>query len=139
MLRYEAPTLSLNTQDRPTLRSYRSFPHTLHKQISSPQDHPTISQPPASAGLVNERITISNVDDVSNAALPAVTYGGSAPASPVSGLSPPSPVVDVANQQPEANDELFDDEDEEQGEGESKKPMTAAELRAQKRKMKRFR
>ena len=66
------------------------------------------------------------------------TFGGSAPASPAGQFSPSSPKVEEQGVPIEDEDiELGDAEDED--ETVPKRPMTAAELRAHKRKMKRFR
>ncbi|KAI7528343.1 hypothetical protein KC331_g15791 [Hortaea werneckii] len=70
-------------------------------------------------------------------ALKPATYGGSAPNSPERRLTPHSPEDSTGEQQGDA--EEMDYEEPEQGEDDNKPPMTAAELRAQKRKMKRFR
>ena len=72
-----------------------------------------------------------------SADLPPATFGGSAPTSPAGRLTPHSPPGGLG-------DEQMDDEDMQGGalepdDDEDKPPMTAAELRAQKRKMKRFR
>jgi hypothetical protein len=120
---------------RPLLRTHKSFPYaTLDgKHHSNGADSPS-----------RDRISMSNLDDLDSNEIPAVTFGGSAPASPVSRLTPPSP-HDVSNGEDvkvqgdeiitEERDDMIDDtlEDKE------KPPMTAAEIRAQKRKMKRFR
>jgi len=84
-----------------------------------------------------ERLTAQGPQPGGSSALPPATFGGSAPTSPAGRLTPHSPPGDQG-------DEPMDDEDLE-GEGgemdeeEGKPLMTAAELRAQKRKMKRFR
>ncbi|KAK3060374.1 hypothetical protein LTR53_020130, partial [Teratosphaeriaceae sp. CCFEE 6253] len=71
--------------------------------------------------------------------LPAATFGGSAPTSPAGGrLTPNSPGGDLDDEQLEDEEMAYGTAD--QGEeGEERPPMTAAELRAHKRKMKRFR
>lgn len=119
---------------RPLLRTHKSFPYALDgKHHANGADSPT-----------RERISISNIDDVETNELPNVTFGGSAPASPVSRLTPPSP-HDIVNGEDVKvqGDEIITEEKEENGEepskDEEKPPMTAAEIRAQKRKMKRFR
>ncbi|TKA77853.1 hypothetical protein B0A55_05165 [Friedmanniomyces simplex] len=82
-----------------------------------------------------ERVTNQGPQPVGTSNLPAATFGGSAPTSPVGRLTPNSPG---------GGDEQLEDEEigfgtAEQGEEEDRPPMTAAELRAHKRKMKRFR
>ncbi|KAF2280163.1 uncharacterized protein EI97DRAFT_439225 [Westerdykella ornata] len=120
---------------RPMIRTAKSFPYTLDTktQLSSGSGSPA-----------RDRISISNIDDIDSSEMPTVTFGGSAPASPVSRLTPPSP-HDATNgdkNEPQG-DEIVVEENQECGEDQSKDeekpPMSAAELRAQKRKMKRFR
>ncbi|KAF2267934.1 hypothetical protein CC78DRAFT_541162 [Lojkania enalia] len=119
---------------RPLLRQHKSFPFTLdskHHQ-SNGSDSP----------VSRERISISNIDDIDSGEIPTVTFGGSAPASPVSRLTPPSPHDGTSGGKDEPqDDEIVIDEKDEGGEQpakEDKPPISAAELRAQKRKMKRF-
>lgn len=123
---------------RPMLRSHKSFPYTLRTSGTTIHGANTPDSTGASQLSSTERIQISNLEDIeTNGELPTVTYGGSAPASPVSRLTPPSPTGDKA----EAAQDAVDDDvivDEAPNE-EQKPPMTAQELRAQKRKMKRFR
>lgn len=133
----EVSGLSLDAQKRPTLRTHKSFPYTLSQphhsasqQLAQP-DHQIASPQPQ-----RERITISNLEESQQTSLPNVTYGGSAPASPVSRLTPPSPEGEKGNKDDDHNDALLSGSNDE---GDDSKPMTAAELRAQKRKMKRFR
>jgi len=120
---------------RPLLRTHKSFPYATldSKHHSNGSDSPS-----------RDRISMSNLDELDSNEVPSVIFGGSAPASPVSRLTPPSP-HDVGNGEDvkvqgdeiitEDRDDMIDDtlEDKE------KPPMTAAEIRAQKRKMKRFR
>jgi hypothetical protein len=71
-----------------------------------------------------------------------MTFGGSAPASPVSRLTPPSLSGEKSDEhEHELEHDDFQDADILSGDGddEQKPAMSAAELRAQKRKMKRFR
>lgn len=121
---------------RPLLRTHKSFPYAAldGKHLGSGSDSPT-----------RDRISMSNIDEIDSNEIPAVTFGGSAPASPVSRLTPPSPHdatngEDVKVQGDEIITEERDDMMEEAPEeNKDKPPMTAAEIRAQKRKMKRFR
>lgn len=123
---------------RPLLRAHKSFPYSLKTDSSMQQSNGSSS--PTSA----ERITMSNIEDMSSNDMPTVTFGGSAPASPVSRLTPPSP-GDGANgdKSDPQGDEIITEETEGSGDQgvkeEEKPPISAAELRAQKRKMKRFR
>lgn len=115
---------------RPLLRTHKSFPFALDGKHS---DSPA-----------RERITMSNIDEIDSSNMPTVTFGGSAPASPVSRLTPPSPHDglcgdDIKVEGDEIITEEKDDEGDEICQDKDKPPMTAAEIRAQKRKMKRFR
>ncbi|KAF2204811.1 homeobox-domain-containing protein [Delitschia confertaspora ATCC 74209] len=103
---------------RPLLRTHKSFPYSLKTESSIHQSNGSASP---------ERITISNVEDIDTNGMQTVTYGGSAPASPI---------------EPQGDEIIVEDTDNSGDQGvkeEEKPPMTAAELRAQKRKMKRFR
>lgn len=115
---------------RPLLRTHKSFPFALDGKHA--------------ASSVRERISMSNIDEVESNDMPAVTFGGSAPASPVSRLTPPSPHDGLSGDDIKVEgDEIITDERDDDGEDlskdDEKPPMTAAEIRAQKRKMKRFR
>lgn len=73
-----------------------------------------------------------------------VSYGGSVPASPISNLTPNSPHKEGSQDQQDLNGlnidmDGMDGMDDMDDEIDTSKPMTAAEIRAQKRKMKRFR
>jgi hypothetical protein len=119
---------------RPMLRTHKSFPYGLeNKHHNNGVDS---SQ--------RERIVMSSIDGIDAHNIPTVTFGGSAPASPVSRLTPPSPRdafngEEVKVEGDEIITEEKDDLIEESMNEEEKRPMTAAEIRAQKRKMKRFR
>ena len=129
---------SLLTGDvaRPSLRSYRSFPSSLgasglHQQEVS-QGPPNVLPP----GAFYESDAPRGPQTAVPSDLPPVTFGGSAPASPVERQRTNSPPA--LSDDPGADDDL-ELEDAEQGEDDDRSPMTAADLRAQKRKMKRFR
>jgi hypothetical protein len=111
---------------RPMLRTHKSFPFSLDgKHAGSPV-----------------RISMSNIDEIDSSEIPTVTFGGSAPASPVSRLTPPSPHDGLCEDDIKVEgDEIITEEKDDDAEEpkDSDKPMTAAEIRAQKRKMKRFR
>jgi hypothetical protein len=119
---------------RPLLRTHKSFPYSLDsKHHGHGADSPT-----------RERIGMSSIDEIDSNDMPTVTFGGSAPASPVSRLTPPSPNDDANGDDVKVQcDEIItedrDDMIDETLEDKEKPPMTAAEIRAQKRKMKRFR
>lgn len=125
---------------RPMLRTHKSFPYTL--RTSGAGVHGTTTPDSSGASQVShtERIQISNIEEIeaTGAELATVTYGGSAPASPVSRLTPPSPI----GVKTEEGQDLVEDDtmlSDCEGQDDQKPAMTAAELRAQKRKMKRFR
>lgn len=69
-----------------------------------------------------------------------VSYRGSAPASPGDRLTPRSPASNTRDQIEDDDDLVeYGGDDHEEDDDSEKPPMTAAELRAHKRKMKRFR
>jgi hypothetical protein len=127
----------LTVTPRPPLRSHKSFPYSLGPSSRAADD---LSQQPGSvAGLAEfkERVVSQGPQPTGNSALPQPSYGGSAPTSPVGRLTPNSPNADQNEVAMDDDDiELEDAEPEDEGE---RRPKTAAELRAQKRKMKRFR
>ncbi|KAF3049804.1 hypothetical protein E8E11_010413 [Didymella keratinophila] len=111
---------------RPTIRSHKSFPYLLDSKSHS-----------------NGSSSLPTVDEIEPHDLPTVTFGGSAPTSPISRLTPPSTNDGNAEEKvEEEGDDIILDEKEEgidSDPNEEEKPMTAAEIRAAKRKMKRFR
>jgi hypothetical protein len=126
------PNLSLDT--KPMLRSHKSFPYPMQRSngASVPIDTPSLHGGD-SPSTIGDDLNTPNLGDLSSSDMPQVTFGGSAPSSPLSNFTPTSPHKD-------------DDNGELSGLGislgspeEGKKPMTAAEIRAHKRKMKRFR
>ena len=123
---------------RPPLRSYKSFPYSLGPS-SRVQDE--LSSNTAATNVLGdfaERVLSSGPQPTARANLQQPTFGGSAPASPAGQFSPSSPQVEEQGEPIEDEDiELGDAEDED--DIVEKRPMTAAELRAHKRKMKRFR
>ncbi|KAK5169472.1 uncharacterized protein LTR77_005448 [Saxophila tyrrhenica] len=124
-------------QMRPPLRSHKSFPYSLgpssRSQDGSHQDPKNTN---AMADF-KERVVSFGPQPTGNSALPQPSYGGSAPTSPVGRLTPNSPNEEQDDAQME--DEDMESDAAEEGEGEERQPRTAAEIRAQKRKMKRFR
>ena len=135
------PTLALDMQRHPLLRSHKTFPHSLRTSgLAIPKPH----TPDHSSGLPpNPPIALGeaiNGRSVQSSELPTVSFGGSAPASPVSNLTPTSDKQEHPEESQDLNglDFAADSLDEEEME-DSGRPLTAAELRAQKRKMKRFR
>lgn len=137
LLQSEAPSLDLDLK-RPVFRSHKTFPYTLQTSVTNHQ----ANTPETSSGAspVPAGKMVSNPDDIEPMELPTVTVGGSAPASPQDRLTPKSPKQEQLHNYQDLNgldlsDDMLDDKDDEI----PNKQMTAAELRAQKRKMKRFR
>ena len=133
-------------ESRPILRSHKSFPHTIGpSSFSTTHYQGSLSQ--ASSSETPKEHSPFRRDYGQNTPNPPnvtveTTFGGSTPTSPISHLSHLSPVSPKVEQ-----DDGLDDDDEmliatgdlvEDG-GESGPPKTAAERRAEKRKMKRFR
>jgi hypothetical protein len=119
---------------RPLLRTHKSFPYTLESKHHHSNGDDDSSR---------DRISMSNIDEL-DAGMPTVTFGGSAPASPVSRLTPPSPHdgINGDKNDPQGDEIIIEDKEDDDGQvgkDDEKPPISAAELRAQKRKMKRFR
>lgn len=122
---------------RPPLRSHKSFPYSLGP--SSRLQHEVSQDQPGAPALAEfkERLVSQGPQPVGTSNLAPATFGGSAPNSPARHPTPNSPQAGPSDEQLE--DEEIDFGTAEQEEGDERPPMTAAELRAQKRKMKRFR
>ena len=138
MLHAEVSGLPLDMQRRPILRTHRSFPYTLKpSEHSIHLSNHSLDGSEASPVPQREHITISKLGEFDSGELSNVTFGGSVPASPVSRLTPPSPCGEKSDEHEDIHegDILSGDG----GEDEQNPPISAAELRAQKRKMKRFR
>ena len=124
---------------RPSLRSVKSFPYTLgpSSRVQTEQGL-DLSQLEASPTVKAQAISQGPQPAIS-ADLPLPTFGESAPTSPIGRLTPPT--GEGASGVGGGEDEEMDYRERGDGaeEGEEMLPMTAAELRAQKRKMKRFR
>jgi hypothetical protein len=113
---------------RPMMRSHKSFPYLLDNKshLNGGSESP------------------SGLGDIEEHDVPNITFGGSAPTSPISRLTPPSTHDGMSGEKLEDQDDdlILDDKDEiVEGDckDEDRPPMTAAEIRAAKRKMKRFR
>lgn len=123
---------------RPPLRTIKSFPYSLgpsgRVQNESNQDEAN-----GSLGGFKERVLSQGPQPTASADLAQPTFGGSAPTSPVERLTPKSQEANMGQSEAPAEDEEMDFEAADQEEEEERPPMTAAELRAHKRKMKRFR
>jgi len=128
---------AIGEQNRPPLRSHRSFPYSLGP--SSRLQHEVSQDHSDSTALTTfkEHVVSQGPQPVGSADLPPAQFGGSAPTSPVGRLTPHSPDMDPNDVSVE-EDEIGLGEAV-QGDEEEQPPMTAAELRAHKRKMKRFR
>lgn len=133
----DAP-LNVNDQSRPPLRTYKSFPYSLGPSSRYPHDAVNAGSDQQGLANYNERVNTLGPQPTGSSDLQPATYGGSAPTSPAGRLTPQSGAVAAGNDQLDEDEEIEMDEGE-GGEGEEKPPMTAAELRAAKRKMKRFR
>lgn len=113
---------------RPTMRSHKSFPYLLDNKSHL---HGGAESP-------------SGLGDIEEHDVPNITFGGSAPSSPISRLTPPSTHDGMSGEQLEDQDDdlILDDKEDlmdSDCKDEDRPPMTAAEIRAAKRKMKRFR
>jgi hypothetical protein len=127
------------------LRSHKIFPYTLRTSGSSLHgpDTPPLNGSDESPSAV-EGLGIQGLPEPSSNDMTTVTYGGSVPASPISNLTPTSPHKEGGQDQQDLNGlnidmDGLDGMDDGDDEIDTSKPMTAAEIRAQKRKMKRFR
>jgi hypothetical protein len=119
----------LSVPQGPSLRSYKTSPYPLNAQYSAGSTAPSSYSQHASSD------SKSHTAPQSSAGAGQQALGESLPGSPSSHLSPHSQGIDP-------DDEIADDDDQDaSGDAEDgdKPPMTAAELRNQKRKMKRFR
>ncbi|KAL9076229.1 MAG: hypothetical protein Q9157_003739 [Trypethelium eluteriae] len=123
------------------LRSYRSAPF-LFDSVAQATSHSN-DQIDQSGGSSTNNSNQEAVDGIANRDQTKVTDGkavSSAPASPISGRSHTPPKAendeDPSNEFQDLDFDLDDDDDPEQSG--IKSSMTAAEIRAQKRKMKRF-
>ncbi|KAF2712637.1 hypothetical protein K504DRAFT_372678 [Pleomassaria siparia CBS 279.74] len=121
-------------------RTHKSFPYTVdskHNNNNNNNNNNGANSP--SKG----RISITNMDELDVKDMSAATFGGSVPASPVSRMTPPSPNDDANGDKNDAEGDeiIIEDRDDcdDLGKDDDKAPISAAELRAQKRKMKRFR
>ncbi|CAK4030498.1 Homeobox HD-10 [Lecanosticta acicola] len=113
-------------EPRPALRSYKSFSQPTGRWA---YDHPNQS---TVTDLTDQRTSQS----VHRQAEQQVHPGDSGPESPVDRLTPRSP---TNSKEQHDDDELIDFGGDDQDEDADKPPMTAEEIRRQKRKMKRFR
>ncbi|KAK8172312.1 hypothetical protein BKA80DRAFT_198127 [Phyllosticta citrichinensis] len=130
LLHNAVTTTQFDIKDRPPLHTHKSYPYALNSVSHSQHDHHILPLGQRDRG------SIGNTEPSDSASF-SVSYGASAPASPSSRLTPASPGSGVKHERDDdLNDQNLSGSAEE---GDQDKPMTAAELRAQKRKMKRFR
>lgn len=129
----EMPIIDLNLDRKPLIQHHSNFPYTLNTartNLGSPLHDEHVSPTSSHHDILAEPITVPE--------MPGMTFGGSAPASPLSNLTPVSPgkndVLDQDLSLDMLDDDLLDEPEKPEG-----RPMTAAEIRNQKRKMKRFR
>ncbi|KAH8732527.1 hypothetical protein GQ44DRAFT_602041 [Phaeosphaeriaceae sp. PMI808] len=113
---------------RPMMRSHKSFPYLLDNK----------------SHLSSGSASPSGLGDIEEHDVPNVTFGGSAPTSPISRLTPPSTHDGLSAEKLDDQDDdiILDDKDDlcdDEGKDEDRPPLSAAEIRAAKRKMKRFR
>lgn len=133
----EVPFAEQAQQTRPPLRSHKSFPYSLGPSSRLQDDTPHDPSNTSALGEFTERVLSQGPQPTASAHLQQPTFGGSAPTSPAGRLTPDSPKGEQGDLLMEDEDIDFDTADQE-GDAE-RPPMTAAELRAHKRKMKRFR
>lgn len=128
---------------------YQQVPQRPYERLGTVQelDHPyAYSQTQSSlrhdsgSGQPQHFSRRSAVPDQHTPSIGHVSYHGSAPGSPGDRLTPRSP-ASVSQDQLDDDDDLLEygGDDQEDDDDSEKPPMTAAELRAAKRKMKRFR
>jgi hypothetical protein len=136
------PGLDMDPNRKPLLRSHKSFPYTLRTSganVHEPDTPPLNSSDGSPTSINPEGLGIAGLSDPQQSEMATVTFGGSAPASPMSNLSANSPGKDGSHDQQDLNGLNIDMDDLTEEREDNSKPMTAAEIRAQKRKMKRFR
>ncbi|KAK5108941.1 hypothetical protein LTR62_007656 [Meristemomyces frigidus] len=127
----------INTLSRPQLRTHKSFPYSLGPSSRLSAENAAQSNDGPALADFKEILTSQGPQPVGNSDLRPATFGGSAPTSPVGRLTPNSPAGGSGDDQ--MDDEEMGFSTAEQGDDGDRAPMTAAELRAHKRKMKRFR
>lgn len=113
---------------RPLIRTHKSFSYLLDSKSHMGSGEYSPSRP----------------NEIEQHDLPNAAFAGSAPSSPASRLTPPSTndALRVDKMESQEDDLVLDEKDDEcdsDGKDEDKPPLSAAEIRAAKRKMKRFR
>ena len=133
----------LNAENRPILRSYKSFPHTLVPSNYSAAHHESsISQATVTGATKEPLPAVSDGESAyldNTAPIRTLTYRDSTPTSPISGRRSTSVGVDMDDYPDDEDEMLMITGDPEDDIGDGIVTKTAAERRAEKRKMKRFR
>lgn len=139
---FEPPTLTQGHADddaRPQLRSYKSFPHSMGSSSRLAHDAPVSTEARQSESMHGQRLVAQGPQPSGTSDLQPAPFGGSAPTSPSGRMTPRS------GENTHHDEQMLDDIDEDEDgphdgdDGVDKSKMTPAELRAHKRKMKRFR
>lgn len=120
-----------------SVRSYKSFAYSPGPSGGPCHQYSAESFNQNAPGDYQQRKLSQGLHSMGSTDFHPTAYGTSTPASPDDRLTPRSPDTSVKDQNDD--DDLIDSAGEDQDEGTEKVPMTAAELRAHKRKMKRFR
>lgn len=125
------PSLTLDT--KPMLHSHQSLQYSTQRTSGTivPTDTPSLHDGD-SPSTIGDDLNTPNLGDLSSSDMPQVAFGDSVPSSPLSSFAPQSPLKDEDDELTGLGISMGESDDE-------KKPMTAAEIRAHKRKMKRFR
>lgn len=134
--------IQTSTVERPPLRSHKSFPHNISgaASYSTPHSQSPLSQV-ANPAVGNDEFQ-SRPPEATSGPAPEQSFIASAPVSPVPQLTPTSAEAEHdAEEHPDDDDEMaiVGEEDDETPTGSNPVEKTAAERRAEKRKMKRFR
>lgn len=124
---------------RPQLRSYKSFPYSMGPSSRHAHDAPASAESRQSESAQASRLVAQGPQPSGTSDLQPAPFGGSAPTSPSGRLTPRS--GENTHHDEQMLDDIDEDEDgpPEGDDGVDKTKMTPAELRAHKRKMKRFR
>lgn len=120
-----------------SLHSYKSFAYSPGPPGGSCHQYNPESYSQHASSDYQQRRTSPGPHSMGSTDFQPATYGASAPESPDDRLTPRSPDTSAKGQNDE--EDLIDSAGDDQDEGSEKVQMTAAELRAHKRKMKRFR
>lgn len=128
----------LRDEGLPQPRSYKSYPYSLGQSSRVSHDGPVVAEETPSETISGQRL-VQGSQTTGTSESQAAPFGRSAPTSPNNRLTPRS------GDNAQHDEPMLDDIDEddlgpaEGDDGVDKSKMTPAELRAHKRKMKRFR